>query len=366
MGEGRQPNVSEHIEAIQRYLTTLPYQARLDYFELSHAERSLIRAMCSCSPPAGAAVWLPIRALGARANLSRKTVQRVIYGWTDSRSGEVRTGLKARGILTETAKASRGKRRAATYRVNWDAFMLDPAHIGILERRMQMCLPGMKRPAVQGESSGAFEQLSPLTAVEGQHSHAGSAKTPLALGTVVPDFIPGTQQARSFLQQPALHLPVPGTSGGDSLPVGRPVGIPVDKHSQASGTSVTVTHDMDHGDASHASRCRPTCVTVTPRVFDSSSSVSKEFSNRSSRPAVVSPQVEKRKTGWDKLPPGLQRRVLKELKLMAEASVGSSRMWDDETPSVLRTRVLIACDRAGIWPHVTQQIVDDWYPEYDA
>jgi hypothetical protein len=371
---------SQHLEAIYKYLEKLPYQARLDYFVLSPAERSLIRAMCSCSPPAGATVWLSIPGLAVRSGLSRKQIQRLLHGYKDPRSGKKHTGLKARGILTEISKASRGHRRPATYRVNWDAFNLDPALIGILENRMQMSLPGIKRPAVPGE------EIIPQPATASgdmRHGDACSAETPL-----VPHVISGRTQFKQSgpLRQPALQMPGPGIPGRDSLS-GNPAGKPVEKHLQASGTCVTESQQMRHRDASHASPCRTTCVTVTPIVLDSSSRFSKRSSNRSSssnevqkNPPDSRQKADVSKSAWEKLPPNLQKKLTNELKVIRECQVGSHSSYEPRTPEEiageLRHITLVAAERAGIWPHIAQQIANEWYrervkeesekPRYDA
>lgn len=68
---------------------------------------------------------------------------------------------------------------------------------------------------------------------------------------------------------------------------------------------------------------------------------------------------------WSKLVPGLQGKVLRELELMKETSVGSS-IDLDELPTEaragrIRDRWLLACERAGIWWNVAQQIADHFY-----
>lgn len=354
MGSSAKQAESQNIDAILQYMEKLPYQARLDYFMLTHAERSLIRAMCSCSPPKGFTVWLDIEDLGIRANLSRKQVQRLIHGWTDQRNGNQHHGLKARGIVTEVAKANRGRRRPATYRVNWDAFSLDPQLIGVLERRMQLTLPGIKRPAVPGEE--IQESSSPVTAPgDMRHGDACSAKPPL---------LPQAQLANAAQQ--SLSLPRPsvhaGSPGRESL-----AGV------EASGTSVTVSQHMRHRDPEDASPCRSTCVTVTPIVLDSSFESSNEFKNRSSghqqsqlKQFPAPPQKALVKTGWEKLPPGLRAKLTNEIRMIRESQVGS-HFLDDRTPEEiageLRHLVLVASERAGIWPHIAQQIANEWYQE---
>jgi hypothetical protein len=165
------------MEAIYRYLETLPYAARLDYYRLSNAERALIRAMCSCTKDgAGGSIFTSLENCAMRAGISRKTAQRLVQGWTDRRTGVEHQGLKARGILTEIAPASARDRRAATYRVNWQAFVVTPHLVGVIERRLQLNLPGIKRPTVPDELGMDFPSA---TAGEAAEFSAAVQKHPL-------------------------------------------------------------------------------------------------------------------------------------------------------------------------------------------
>lgn len=387
---------SQFIEAILQYLETLPYNARLDCYDLTHAERSLIRAMCGCSPPKGFTVWLDIPALGVRANLSRKQIQRLIHGWIDSRNGQKHKGLKARGILTEVAKANRGLRRPATYRVNWDAFSLDPAQIGVLERRMQKNLPGIKRPAVPGEEIILPDAPPPPVTAPGnmRHGDACPAKTPLN-NPARPSGLPGApRQAqpgapRMAAHQPALPLPKESLHPG---PEGSPSGESLAGVVAAGASGDTVTRDMRHRDSVDASRCRSRCVTVTHRVLDLSIGSSTGISNRTSHdsrgvvelrpptdlpPKAGSPDdasstgVKKAllkteaKSAFEKLVPGLQRRILREIQFIRGANLGAED--DDRTAEEMaraeRHVWLVACERAGIWPHVGKQIAQERYSD---
>lgn len=62
------------------------------------------------------------------------------------------------------------------------------------------------------------------------------------------------------------------------------------------------------------------------------------------------------KNPWEKLPAGLQGRVRRQLELINEAQVGSSRT--DFVRSRTWDTWRVACDRAGIWPEVGEQIAD--------
>lgn len=311
------------LDAISRYMEGLPHQARLDYYSLSHAERSLLRAMCSCSPPAGLTVWLSEENLGVRANLSRKHVQRLIHGWKDERNGTKHMGLKARGILTEVAKANRGRRRPATYRVNWDAFEIDPAHVGILERRMQMMLPGVKRPAAPGE------EIIPQPATAGD-----------------------TCDTVSHVEQKLPLIPV--------------VQKPVENLRMESG-------HMRHRVAPDASPCRSTCVTVSHRVLDLSSRSSNRKPNqqlaesKQGGPVEIAGKAGSSKSAWQQLPGNLQRKMDREIDLIREARVGSASHSDERTPEEIagevRHLLLVAGERAGIWPQVSKQIAQETYDE---
>ena len=66
------------------------------------------------------------------------------------------------------------------------------------------------------------------------------------------------------------------------------------------------------------------------------------------------------KDPWENLVPGLRGKVLTQMKLMVSAAVGGS--WNDNpSPEQTRARWLEACDRAGIWPNVAQQVADHFY-----
>jgi hypothetical protein len=73
------------------------------------------------------------------------------------------------------------------------------------------------------------------------------------------------------------------------------------------------------------------------------------------------------KNPWSKLVPGLQGKVLRQLEFMQEASVGSGIDLDGQPAEVrariIRDRWIVACQRAGIWRNVAEQIADYFYIE---
>ena len=295
-------------DAISLYLEKLPYTARLDYYQLTKNEVSLLRAMCSCTANGAAqTVWLDVPELARRAKISIKTAQRTIHGYVD-RSGEKHQGLKARGILTKIAEEKRGHRVPATWRVNWDAFTVDPQWVPVIENRLQLTLPGIKRPAVPGEEIPASEKTA----------------------------------------------------------------------ASAQATSVNVTHLMRQNDAPHASPRRMTCVNLTDRVLDLSSRSNIELSNRTaghehrgvielapSQQLASPPQkAVSRKSSFEKLPQSLQNKVVTNLQTLQATREGQN-FADERTPEDIagecRHLVLIACDRAGVWPAVAQMIGREEY-----
>ena len=121
-----------------------PPKTQLYWASLTHKEKSVLDAMYEhCSD--GSIVWASLPRLARYSKLSRKTVQRALHG--DRRNG--RPGLIARGIVTQLAKANRGKKRPATYRINAEALAEDPQMDRYKKR--QLTLPGIRRPAAPGE-----------------------------------------------------------------------------------------------------------------------------------------------------------------------------------------------------------------------
>jgi hypothetical protein len=122
-----------------RLLELLSPDMRLDFYVLTHSERSLLRAMCRLvelsnyvSHNQGAARHTAyydhtytesIKTLAIWAHLSQRTVRNLLNGYT--KSGIHRPGLKARGIVSELAPANKGRRTLAVLRINWQAFELN-------------------------------------------------------------------------------------------------------------------------------------------------------------------------------------------------------------------------------------------------
>jgi len=181
-------------------------------------------------------------------------------------------GLEARGIVSELAPAQRGRRIAATLRINWHALSLDQRKLHILETRMQQTLPGVKKPA---DPEAAAAQ-NPVESVRIAHD---------TLDTV---------------------------SSGDRTP------CPV--------SSDTVSSEKNLG---------------------FSGSISGE------------PQSSvANKSQWEKLPAWLIDKIDRELDQMKEAAVGRPR---SESPEAARRTILIACERAGVWPHVRERLAEESY-----
>lgn len=146
-------------DAVQKYVLSLPPKARLEYYVLSRKDRDVLRAMLSFNRT-GAEIFPAVPTLAEEAELSVKTVQRSINGYKRE-DGKKVPGLRDRGILLELAPARGGKNpRAASYRINWEAFTVNPAKVGEIERRLQKTLPGIKEKPMPHQHELASESQS--------------------------------------------------------------------------------------------------------------------------------------------------------------------------------------------------------------
>ena len=126
-----------------------PLHARLYWYKLTATEQAILKAMVEhCSN--GLTIWVSLDRIAAYANVSVRTVQRIIHG-CGSR-GRHKPGLLKRGILTCLAPAnSKGERKPATYRINEDALEVDPRMKPYMAERLQLSFPGIRRLPVPGE-----------------------------------------------------------------------------------------------------------------------------------------------------------------------------------------------------------------------
>lgn len=179
-----------------------PPKTRLYWSSLSAEEKAVLDAMYEhCSD--GSIVWAGLKRIAKYAKLSRKTVQRALHGpetrpspgerillrvlghlrqereyvygllhfraagpenaaalveatFEQLKAGRSRKrGLIARGIVLQLAKANpKGRKAPATYKINGDALLADPAMEQY--RSYQLRLPGIRRRAVAGEPVEIF------------------------------------------------------------------------------------------------------------------------------------------------------------------------------------------------------------------
>lgn len=133
-------------------LPPAPLYERLSWYQWESAdELNLVKAMVEhCSD--GSILWASKRTLAAYTKLSKGWILILIYGCDEEPGRKKRVGLLERKILTQLAPADPKKNAPVTYRLNEGALHLDPLMIPILERRAQLSIPGMRRPAVPGET----------------------------------------------------------------------------------------------------------------------------------------------------------------------------------------------------------------------
>jgi hypothetical protein len=304
-------------------------QIRLDYYDLTPAERGFIRAMLSKSKN-GVAVFASLKTLAIVANISRKTAQRLVNGYS-TREGREVIGLKARAIITEIAPANSKERRCATFQVNWDAFSIDPKRMGELERRLQLPLPGMKTPPVPDEPE--------------PHE--------------VQDDRPAPRAARDELSLPMFPLVQKPVETGSP---------PTDKMAIVSGQSVQGLRSKWPGTTDKMS--------TNLEVLNLSSDLGVETgvprgvahlsveAAPSGTQRAGGFQKKPEKSAWAKLHPGLMAKLKKQLDVAKECQVGSRNTYgwtpEEHAQDWMNTVYQSALD-AGIWEHVAKDLAREAY-----
>lgn len=188
-----------------------PPKTQLYWASLTHNEKSVLDAMYEhCSD--GSIVWASLPRLARYGKVSRKTVQRVLHG--DRRDGK--PGLIARGIVTLLAKANRGKKRPATYRINAAALAEDPDMDRYKKR--QLTLPGIQRPSVPGEPIEPSNTTDPRSIVPPRNYG------PTVHGTTVP------RSTDSLEPDSLLTKPKPLIQHGDAALNALPAWLALKEH----------------------------------------------------------------------------------------------------------------------------------------
>lgn len=319
---------SAQLDAVRKYLAGLKPQIRLDYYDLTPAVRSFIRAMLSKSKN-GVAVFASLKTLSVVANISRKTAQRMVNGYT-TREGREVIGLKAQGIITEIAPANSRERRCATFQVNWDAFSIDPKRMGELERRLQLPLPGMKTPPVPDEP-------------EPQQAQDDRPAQPAARDVLSLPMFPLVQKAVEHGSPPMDKMSIVSGQSGQGLRSKWPGST--DKMS----TNLEVLNlSSDLGAETGVPRG------VANLAVETGPSVTQKAGGFSRKPE---------KSAWAKLHPGLMAKLKKQLSLAEEGRAGMNTYgWTPEAIAAERRRVvLLAAQRAGIWDHVAKDLAEESY-----
>jgi hypothetical protein len=313
-------------DAVTRYVNKLPLGARLKYYQLSKGERFVLQAMLDCSRDTGELIFATKETLAELAGVDEKTVHNAIHGYK-RKDGTRQVGLKDRGILSQLAAPKRGKHKAVTYRINWEAFVIDPQQTGAIEERLQETLPGMKtRPRPDSH------HIAPESREQSPQPAGGKAVDPAKREATSPSLI----GSRS--------LP-----GGQPLPPREATVAPVLKSFTSVSTSLTTNSSSAGSDRG---------VVQIPAAGSEKAVVREPFS---AKPKTSPPR---RAAGWATLHPAIRRRIERELELVKEAEVGS---WSDygKTPEQIAAaaggRVRRACERAKIWPHVTEDLVQVTY-----
>lgn len=342
---------NEQIDAVRKYIAGLKPQIRLDYYDLSPAERSFIRAMLSKSRN-GVAVFASLNTLSQIANISRKTAQRLVNGYT-TREGRKVIGLKARAIITESAPANSRERRCATFQVNWDAFTIDPRRMGELERRLQLTLPGMKTPPVPDEPEPQDERGRDDRSAQNAARDELTIPLPFVQKAVERQHPPTDKMSIASGQNgQGLRSNCPGTMDKMAGDYGQNVQGATDKMSTNLeylnlGSDLGVDRDSDLGKKPDLSRG------VAKLAVETSPSEKQKaggFKNKG-------------KSAWEKLHPGLMAKLKRQLDLMAEGQAGTNTYgWTPEAiAGEWRRTILIAADQAGIWVHVAQELAEEGY-----
>lgn len=315
-------------DAVQKYWRKeLKPQTRLDYCSLSLAEAALLRAMCSFSTE-GAAVDKSLDVLARRAGFDRRTAQRLMNGYKQGSRRVV--GLKARGVVSELAPSQTKKAKPAVLRINWDALVLDPAKRHILIRRMQGALPGMQQPIDPEQSPSAVKDTSGKTASD----------------------IPACVKDVNFYRPPRQN--VQGVQTQCPGPPGHDVQRSPDKMSpQESGFVLGSSGKSFVNTSPGAERG----VVEIPAAIPEKSGVSRlskiDFSNQKTRKPAT----------YADLHPGLREKIKRELAAIMDNQLGLNTYGWSAQQHARRAanNMRLACDRAGIWPHVTDDLVQEQY-----
>lgn len=311
-------------DALTKYWMSLPPMVRLGYCLVSRGEKALLEAMC-CFSTDGAAVDRSLPTLARRAGMTRKSAQRLLNGYKNG-SREV-PGLKSRAVVTEQApsKTKVGKKtKPAVLHINWEALVLDPAKKHILWNKMQRPLPGMKtRPDPEEDPR---------------------AETPQ----------PGAPLSGKTVDLPVNFIPPPGHSvqGGRTscpAPPGHCVQGPPDIVSReevgfAFGSSgESSVQKASAGDERGVVQILPA---------SAGTAVSSQPVPKAAKP---------KKSAWDALHPGLYRKLKHELDLLGDSHTNMYGWTCEQVAGESQRRVLIACERAGIWRHVADQLALETY-----
>ena len=174
-----------------------PLHARLLYYDLTTAERALLRSMFEHAPE-GATMEASPETYAETSGLSVRHIRNLIYGWNRKDGHRVR-GLVERHILAETRKGRRAPNpKPAAYVFNEWALHLRPELASRLEVGIQLNLPGVRRP---GEST---EAESPSAMVADRHRK--SFPQPSAMVADDSKTTNSTTRQGGIQQQPPPHL----------------------------------------------------------------------------------------------------------------------------------------------------------------
>lgn len=315
--------------AIVEYVNSLPPSQRLKYYRLTKGERFTLEAMLNCSKGTGNRVFAKKEKLAELAGVNKKTVHNAIHGYK-GKDGAEHDGLLARRILTQTAPGDRGDRRAATYKVNWQNFVVDPRQFRALERRLrqsqQRTLPGMD--ADHDEDAGAS--------------------------------LPPFQQPRTGFPQitGAIVAPLRGNScpsEGKRLPLRGETVAPVVEKLVVNSSSQNQQNRFSPAGEERIEE-------IIARSHQTSVCSSLKAEAKTGKPWSSTPWSSQKKTSWDTMHAGIRQRIQKNLDLIREAALGKSYpLSAHEYAREKAGEMRLACERAVIWTHVTEDLVQEVY-----
>ena len=356
--------MAEGLDAVTKYwLEKLTPQTRLSYCcrseppkgspLLSYAEYFFLLAMC-CYSTDGAAVDRSLKVLARRAGMDRKTAQRLLNGYTD-RNGVKKSGLKDRGIVSVQAPSENRKGKATgahVLQINWLALTIDPNQRGYLERRAQKTLNGMKPRPIPEDDERAGPTNSPAAHAAPSANSGKAVSIPLTLGHNAQGS-PGHTAQAPRTQCPIspghnVHPPLGNVSGAKAVAPGFGVSGKV----SAEDSSCASQHETEQQIREIIARSAKTA--GLPQI---------EAKAKPEPKPQTKPWSARSHTTWATLHPGIRERVKKQLQILAEAAVGRNTYgWSPQ--EIARESALdmrLACQRAGVWDHVTDDLVHEEY-----